>query len=273
MPKVEKLRAAVSSKPEGVDRDARVIRGYVLAQEGPFKSAGRGEFDKDGLQGIVKLGNGEAKGLKSRFGHPNMSDDGLGKYLGRARQLRMSTAIDARTGKSVPAVRGDLHFSETASKTPSGDLADYVMSLAESDAGAISSSLVIEADQQFRLDDKKRPLLDADGNELPPIWIPKRLHASDIVDTGDAVDGLLSAALSTQQLDSLLRFDGPARIASYLAGIVTAGQSRAEAEKRLLSFVSRFMTETYGETEPTPRLDALCGRLAELQQYFQSHGA
>ena len=30
----------------GVDREKGVIRGYVLAQAGPFKSKGRGEFDE-----------------------------------------------------------------------------------------------------------------------------------------------------------------------------------------------------------------------------------
>ena len=39
------LRAGISGKPVAIDRTARVLRGYVVAQKGPFKSEGRGEFD------------------------------------------------------------------------------------------------------------------------------------------------------------------------------------------------------------------------------------
>jgi hypothetical protein len=44
------LSARPRAAPVGVDREAKVIRGYVVAQEGPFKSAGRGEFDTAALK-------------------------------------------------------------------------------------------------------------------------------------------------------------------------------------------------------------------------------
>lgn len=263
---IERLRAAVRGKPEGVDREARVIRGYVLAQEGPFKSAGRGEFDLQSLESIVSLGNSVATGLKVRFGHPTESDDGLGKYLGRSRDLRLDKAVDARTGKQVSAVRGDLHFAESASKTPNGDLASYVMDLAGEDSDAISSSLVLSVDMEYRLDKKGVPLKDDEGEPLPPLWRPTKLFASDIVDTGDAVDGLLSAHLSPDVIDKLMRFDGPARLGTMLAGFVISGLSRTDAEKKLNEFVARLLDERFGvvEKQPTPRLDALRARLTRM---------
>src|SRR5262245_5501711 len=202
MPKAEThwLRAGVAGKPEGVDRAAGMLRGYVVAQLGPFKSDGRGEFDDKSLEMIVELGNAAPKGLKSRLGHPTLSEDGIGKHLGRSRDYRMGKALDARTGKMVKAVRGDLVFDSSAHDTPHGDLAGYIMNLAESDPLALSSSLVLETDQVMRLEEDGTPKLGPDGEPLPPLWRPTKLHASDIVDTGDAVDGLLSAGELAQAL-------------------------------------------------------------------------
>ncbi len=183
-------------RPIGVDRKNNIIHGYVVAQEGPFKSNGRGEFDAKSLATIVALMNANQGGTKSRFTHPDMSNDGLGKFLGRVHNPTLSTAIDARTGKEVKAVRADLHFDKTALETPpSGGrpLGDYVMALAESDPGALSSSIVVKVDEEYRIEKDGTPTLGEDGNPLPPLWRPKDIRASDIVDTGDAVDSMLSA--------------------------------------------------------------------------------
>src|SRR5262245_4116304 len=187
------LRPQFSGRPVGVDREtgAGVLRGYVVAQAGPFKSEGRGEFDRQALAEIVRMGNEAPRGIKSRFTHPDMSSDGLGKFLGRSQGFSLAAAADAR-GKRVQAVRADLHFDPSAHDAPGGDLAGYVMRLAESDPDALSSSLVLHADREQRLEpDGRTPTRGPDGEELPPLWRPTRLHASDIVDTGDAVDGLL----------------------------------------------------------------------------------
>src|SRR5512146_1524362 len=135
------LRAISTGRPVNVDRQNSVLRGYVVAQAGSFKSEGRGQFDLESLRKIVSLGNSSKNGLRSRFTHPTMSDDGLGKFLGRSRSFALGKAVDS-TGKTVDAVRADLHFDSSASDTPHGNLADYVMRLAESDPDAISSSLV-----------------------------------------------------------------------------------------------------------------------------------
>lgn len=254
---IEWLRAGVSGKAERVDREAGVLYGYVAAQEGPFKSEGRGEFDMKSLRAIVELGNTGA-GLKSRLGHPTLSDDGIGKFLGRGRDFRMGKAIDARTGKPVNAVRGDLHFDRSAYDTPHGNLASYVMGLAESDPNAISSSLVLEVDEEQQVDAKGKQLVDKEGNALPPLWRPKRLHASDIVDTGDAVDGLLSAgelaqALSvglTPELSKLLRFDNVARLSTQLLDGMFKGADREEVERRCKAWLARYLAYRFQALGP-----------------------
>ncbi len=185
----------------GVDREHEIIRAFIGAQEGPFKSEGRGELEVKGLHDIVRLMRQSPNGLKSRFTHPSLSSDGLGKFLGRARNPRIDTITvresqgELRTNR-IKVVRGDLHISPSSHDTPDGDIGAYILNLAEEDSDALSSSLVLTIEEEWRLDRKGRPKTDADGNELPPLWRPKRLHASDIVDRGDAVDGFLSTAVS-----------------------------------------------------------------------------
>lgn len=245
------LRASASSMEVGVDREASVLRGYVVAQEGAFKD-GRGEFSLASLKKINALMNKEAAGLKSRFSHPTLSGDGLGKYLGRAKNPRLDSVKLKRGGEVVllHAVRADLHFDQTALEEPPGGgkpLGLYVMDLAESDPEAISSSLVLKSDQIEQLDPKtKRPKLGADGQPLPPLWMPTELHASDVVDVGAAVDGILSAhGLNFNGLPDAL-----VRQASEMLNGFLPGESREVVEARLRSWLDRYLELRYGEDEP-----------------------
>lgn len=258
------LSARFMSPGASVDRENNILRGFVIAQEGPFKSQGRGRFDKDSLSLIQQLGNAKSGGLKSRFTHPDMSSDGLGNFLGRAKNLRIDSAIDARTGKRVNAVRGDLHFDPTALDTPpkgGKPLGVYVMDLAESDPEALSSSIVVQAD--YYLEDEKGKLKQVSEEEVPagvtPLWRPRVLHATDIVDTGDAVDGLLSI----DDLPAATLWKG-----EQLLNQLFGGKPREHVEERLANFAKRYLDRTYGEPEPpepTPRLDAARERLRRAE--------
>lgn len=242
------LRADTDQMELGVDRDKNVLRGYVVAQEGPFKSKGRGEFDVPALKKIVSLGNKVPLGLKSRFAHPTLSADGLGKYLGRVKNLKLDSVRVLRNGepKLLHAVRGDLHFGKVALETPlegGKPLGHYVMDMAESDPDAISSSLVLTSNQEHRLDPKtKRPMLDASGEPLPPLWRPTALHASDVVDTGDACDGILSAHLSASGLP-----DDLVRQASALLDGAFPGESLEVVKSRLHAWVDTYLAYRFGE--------------------------
>jgi hypothetical protein len=267
--KPEWLRAAFKSPATRVDREANVLRGMVVAQLGPFKSPGRGSFDKESLSMIVSLANSKSGGLKSRFTHPDMSSDGLGKFLGRVRDNRMDTALDERTGKIVPAVRGDLHFDKTSLDTPpegGKPLGLYVMDLAESDPAALSSSIVVEPDK-FIEDGKGGLVKLGDGEDAPegvtPLWRPRVLHASDIVDTGDAVDGLLSADLDIERLPLSVLWKG-----SQLLDAVFLDQSRDVIEERLKAYIERYLNRKFGEPAPagpTPILDSRRLKMDEMK--------
>lgn len=231
---------AATSKPP-VDRQKQVIYGVILAEEGPFKTKGRGEFDKDAIREIVKLGNQAPGGLKSRFTHPNLSADGLGKFLGRMKNLREETIKRGR--KNVLVAKGDLHLDPSSRKTPSGDLGGYVMDLAESDSKAFMTSLVIVKEEEYRLDKKGRPATDENGDPLPPLWRPKALHASDIVDDGDATQSFLS----TEGLP-----DEVVRQATELLRRQFAGQPREAVENRLTGFMHTYLDAEFGPKESKP---------------------
>lgn len=236
------LRAGTMGRPVKVDREKNVLRGYVVAQLGPFKSDGRGEFNLEGLQLIEQLGNASKQGLKSRFTHPSMCEDGLGNYLGRAKDFFLSEAVNAE-GKTVPAVRGDLFFDPSAMETPpkgGKPLGVYVLDLAESDSDALSSSIVVKTKKVYRKNDDGTLLEGPNGEKLPPLWYPEKLYGSDIVDTGDAVDGLLS-------VDGL-KDDHLWKGTELLDGLFE-GLSRDDVNDRLMQWKDRYLNHRFGEAE------------------------
>lgn len=249
------LRAEAQGRPIGVDREKNVLRGYVVAQQGPFKSKGRGEFDRKSLTMIRDMINAERLGLKSRFTHPDLSNDGLGKFLGRAR----NASIEANPSKGIDMVRADLHFDASAFDTPSGDLAGYVMRAADSDPEALSSSLVLSVDKKYRLNDDGTRQKDDQGEDLPPLWYPKALHASDIVDTGDAVDGILSAEIDIDRLP-----DAVVRRASEALDQLFSGQTREVVETRVGAYLERYLNRRFGE--PAGPSTALLRRRLRLKE-------
>jgi len=263
VPKIpQMLRAGLtlSDQAIGVDRENNVLRGYVVAEVGHFKSQGRGQFISESLDAIVELGNAAPKGLKSRFTHPNMSDDGLGKYLGRSKNYR-------RDGDKV---RADLHFDPTALETPPAGgkpYGQYVMDLAESDPGALGSSLVVKPERFEQPDDE------------PDVWIPLQLLASDIVDEGDATHGDL---LSVEGLECFFAEGSARRIPSKLAIVGTEyldklflDADRAVVESRFNAFRDRYLSRRFGadlttETEESPVDQETKDALASTNQAVQS---
>ncbi len=235
------LRAGiVSGRPVRVDAKAEVIYGYVLAQEGAFKSEGRGEFDRRALEDIVRLTNAEPKGLRSRFTHPSMSSDGLGKYLGRARGAWLDRS------DSIWRARADLHLSPSSHDTPSGDLGGYVLRLATEDPDALSSSLVVRHDEEYRREKDGTLTRDESGEPLPPLWRPTKLFATDVVDTGDAVDGLLSAEnLSVGDLPDALQRQGWAMLDRLFAG-----QPAEVVRERVGAYLERYLARGGDPAEP-----------------------
>jgi hypothetical protein len=132
-------------------------------------------------------------------------------------------------------------LSETAfENNPNGNLGEYVMDLAEEDSEALGASLVLTTEQETRLDDRGRPLKGDDGEDLPPLWRPKRLHAVDVVDTGDATRSFLSADLP----DDIVR-QGAALLDRQFGGC-----EPDVIHARCAAWMARYMELRFPEWEP-----------------------
>lgn len=240
--KSEWLRAGTSARPVGVDKENRRLLGAIVAQEGNFKTPGRGAFDGTGLRLIAKLMRAEPKGLKSRLSHATLSDDGVSRYLGRWSNPWIDK-IEVN-GQELEAVRADFQLSDTAfDSNPNGDLGSYVLSLAEEDPEAIGASLVLQVEQKYRLDNRGHRLKDDKGEDMPPLWFPTQLHSVDVVAVGDSTNALLSAGVDPTGLpDSIVRQGCELLDAQF------AGQPRNVVEARLGAFVGRYLSYRFGES-------------------------
>ena len=179
------------SNPIGVDREKRIIRGCILAQEGGFKTPDRGRFSAASLGAMKRLVSEKQNGITSYLQHPTILCDGLGKLVGKMKDPYISFTTN-RHGERAACVRGDLYFARAAAISPWGDLANYVMTLAEEHPDALGCSLVLEVIEEREVDSKGKIKRDSGGNILPPLWYPTRIHGADLVAVGDAVDSLLS---------------------------------------------------------------------------------
>lgn len=131
-------RGIKSSQPierEGGVYGSGLIRGVAVLTRGEAKGH-QMWVDYVLLEQVTEAINTAKEGTKSRFTHPSLSGDGLGKALGRVRDASLDGDI----------VRGDLHIFSTAHETPSGDLAEYVMNLADEDPEAFGLSIAFDPD-------------------------------------------------------------------------------------------------------------------------------
>lgn len=193
-----------------VDREAHIIYGVSAAQ--PVEALGHDMIlDRKAINQIVEHGNAARNGVKSRFTHPGLSSNGLGKYLGRLRDFR------EEGGKAV----ADLHIADSAFKTPEGDLGTYVMDLAEGDPDMFGMSVVIKGQRVWTLGDGSEvDIADEEGRQRKrpdnattdkPVMRVKQLMAVDAVDEPAANrDGLFAArhlwatnALSQEAFDDI----------------------------------------------------------------------
>jgi hypothetical protein len=135
-----KAFAELPGETSRVDRtggkySAGLIRGVSLLTRG--EALGHGywcdSFMLDQCMAGMKLSQA---GLKSRFTHPGMCSDGLGKPLGTFQDPR-------REGDRVVA---DLHLKKSAHKTPEGNLAEFIMDRAEEDPHDFGTSIVFDPD-------------------------------------------------------------------------------------------------------------------------------
>lgn len=270
---------------DGGDFGAGLIRGFAVITRG--EALGHGFWiDHDMLQSVASAINASDNGIKSRFTHPTMSSDGLGKYLGRVKLAEVDGDV----------VRADLHLAESAKTTPDGNLADYVMDLAENDPDVFGTSIAFEIDfeatEQFMLDnggerDRWGEISgfespdELNSQNMPHIRISE-LRAVDTVDEPAAnPSGLFYATDIPAEADRLLSY------ALGLSDATPASTCFGVDPDRASGFVQRFLNQHGLEvvpknqketpqmaddnnTEPTPVTRE--GLLAESKKYRETFG-
>jgi len=222
-----------------IDRKNAVIKGFAVVTKGLTKDE-RGEFDEESLDAVVSLGNQTKLGIKSRFGHPNMSSTALGTFLGRVKNFSRDGDI----------VRADLHIDKTAFDTPDGDLAGYVLNLAESDPEMFGASMVIYWDA------KDREALEDGEQDLPPIIHVTKLLSVDVVDDPAANNGFFGRSFFT---DSVLP---SAEMTAFLDKFL----NNPDAVEKTIGFLDRYRFNKQIKDEEKIKMEDLT-----LEQFKEKH--
>lgn len=234
--------AALRSAGGKIDRKAGTLSNVAIITEG--EAAGHDAWiDSHFAAQVAAATNASTAGIKARFQHPSMSSDGLGKFLGRF----TNATVDGEV------TRGDLRLSESAHRTPDGDLYEYIMELADTDPQSLGVSIVFEHDQEAEIEhflDHGGRLRDGypifDGYQSPdqrnvdnlPHVRLSRLRAADVVDEPAANPGgmFYRGAEIPQAADALL---------DYAAGLSEKTPAEFSAipihPDRLRGFLSRWL--------------------------------
>ena len=252
---------------EGGQFGAGLIRGVSLVTRG--EALGYGLWlDDDFVRQVhsAAAASGE-RGLKARFAHPGLSADGIGTVLGRWMNPRMS---------GTRQVLADLHLLESAHDSPSGDLAGYVMSLAEEAPEMFAASIV------FVPDEEAEEMFIAEHQREGVFVSPDRLnraglrHArlldlggADLVDTPAAnAGGLFSFSRGNSlpaQADQLLDF------ALGVSGDAPDAESLGISPERVKQFFAGYLSRrglsiTAAAPDEPVSLDSIVARVEILEQ-------
>ena len=168
-----------SSTNINVDRKNDVLRNTCVANYGENKNGTF--FDDIFLEDLVDQGNTD-KGIKSRFGHPNMCSTSFGSYIGRYKNFSVKTVDNQRK------VFADLHLDQITKKTQVEGkgitMYEYIMSMAESNPDMFGNSIHIFADTVEEEINGKVQLLHRSV----------KFKACDLVDDPAATDQLFSSS-------------------------------------------------------------------------------
>lgn len=212
------ISRGIQTGKSGVDRAGGIIKGFAVISKG--EAIGHdAEVDEITLAQTLEHGNKSEVGIKSRFGHPNMSSEALGTFLGRVKNFYLDGGI----------VRADLYLDSTAYKTPNGDLANYVLDLAEGDPAAFGASIVFDGEMEYRLNEDGTKKKDKNDKPLLPLMRIKKLWAVDTVDEPAANNSMFGAFFSETVKPS-------AEMTAFLNKFL----GNPDAVEKVISFLQRY---------------------------------
>jgi hypothetical protein len=201
-------------KPTEVDTYSRTISGFAVITKG--EAQGHGLWIDDEFLAQVAAAMKDERGLKSRFTHPGLSSDGMGKYLGRAKNGYVDGDV----------VRGDLFVSDTSDKSPDGKLGEYVLSFAKEDPEAFGASIVFSRDtktESLFMREHETEHEDEDG------YRSRRFQSPDPENTRNLRHARLAVLRAVDIVDDPAANPG---------GMFSAGEEMATRAEMLLSFAT-----------------------------------
>lgn len=174
-------------RPMKVDSEKGIIEGVSAITAG--EALGHGfHVDAEFLDNVSSQGNALKTGCKVRFGHPAMSSSAMGTFLGRAKNFRR----DSSNGQERTLC--DVTVSDSAAKSPKGDLKTYVLTMAQKDADMFGMSIVFDKGQEYQRDELGQKIYEGLDYEKPVFVELEKLWAVDMVDDPAAnPDGLFDA--------------------------------------------------------------------------------
>ena len=179
---------------DNVDREKGILHNVEIIRVGEAKGHGH-SVDSEFIHSTVVLGN-KSKEIKARFGHPNMSDEALGKQVGIFKNFRVD-------GDRAIA---DLHLSASSKVSPNGNYYDYILQHAEENPTHFGNSIVFSPGRRYKRDKKGKKTIPSDHAKYedyqkikgPEYLEIKELHGSDLVDEPAATKNLFSAQLNQE---------------------------------------------------------------------------
>lgn len=207
------------------DRARRTIFGVSAIELGPLNDPDERPWfaDETTLQQALTIGRSSPKGVKSRLTHPNMSNDGMGRQLGRFRNWRLSA--DGRR------VLTDLHLASFAFRGGDNSIGGLVLDMASEDPDSFGVSLAPVWDME------EMERLKASDGRMPMRF--KKLIAADIVDEPAATRGGLFG-------DSPLSIGTAPHKATQALDTLFADASEEVIRDRVGSFLNTYLTSRFG---------------------------
>ncbi|MFH1496818.1 MAG: hypothetical protein ABII82_03235 [Verrucomicrobiota bacterium] len=262
-----------------VDADKHTLHEAVLVR--PGEALGHDLWiDSEFCAAVAERANAAGdKGLKARFGHPNMCSEALGTFLGRWKGLSVDPS-----GRVV----GDLHLSSTAAESPKGDLRNYVEVMAAKEPLHFGASVVFTRDEEAENEFMQQNGLGADGGgfrspdpqnarNLPHARCAE-LHAADLVDDPAATDGMFSglggASLAAEMTEWLDTHPGVLKAINDEPELLTIVERYADELRPFLTRYTENLRSTAAAAEPATASvpeapaepDARDERIAALEQ-------
>ena len=161
-----------------IDFDKGIIRKVSVCSKGEARGHGI-HLEESFIMELLSQGEKARHGIKCRFGHPSPYNDGIGTLIGVFKNFKLSD--------DKSQIYADLYLSESAKKSPNGNLFDYTLSLAEHHPKHFGTSIVNIEPEYYQYDKtgvKKEILGYSDYNPDKEIFMKLGFfQACDLVDS------------------------------------------------------------------------------------------